>query len=457
MANSNNKNWLQRHWEALSPMVRRVISIGSIAIVGFAAIYTFVSSEPPQRKRQVVDRNDVQREIFTQASPRETNLHGLAAAVTDMEKKNKILQREIESLRNQLQIGPESAGVAAEAYQEIETKAVEAAKKATEEALAAHALAQAEAKALAEEMKDDEKGETQEGQAPKTEASPVTVVAEERPSTITDGMAPIDLEWGTLPVAQAMSGQKGAGQGAPAQKGASKLRHISAAPTKAEVAAEQANKKEKEPEDVFIPAGSIFSGTLITGMDAPTGTQAKKTPFPALLRIKKEALLPNRYRADVRECFLIASGYGDLSSERVYLRSETISCVRNDGGVIEAPIDMYAAGEDGKAGVRGKLDTKQGQYLARALAAGFLQSVASVFNEVPTATISTTASNTLPFQSAFSDQAAQSAAVQGVGNAMDRLANFYIDMAQSVFPIVQVDAGRQVDFIMTRGTSLKLR
>ncbi len=33
--------------------------------------------------------------------------------------------------------------------------------------------------------------------------------------------------------------------------------------------------------------------------------------------------MPNRFRADVRECFLIVSGYGDLSSERAYLRGET--------------------------------------------------------------------------------------------------------------------------------------
>lgn len=65
---------------------------------------------------------------------------------------------------------------------------------------------------------------------------------------------------------------------------------------------------------------------------------ASAHPFPSTLRIQKEAILPNRFRADVRECFLIVSGYGDLSSERAYLRGETFSCVREDGGVIEAKL-----------------------------------------------------------------------------------------------------------------------
>lgn len=67
----------------------------------------------------------------------------------------------------------------------------------------------------------------------------------------------------------------------------------------------------------------------------------------------------------MRECFVLLAGYGDLSSERAYLRGETVSCVLLDGSVIETR-QGYAAGEDGKAGVRGRLVTKQGQFIARA-------------------------------------------------------------------------------------------
>jgi hypothetical protein len=124
--------------------------------------------------------------------------------------------------------------------------------------------------------------------------------------------------------------------------------------------------------DPYLPAGSILSGTLVTGLDVPTANQARKDPFPALLRVKHEAILPNRYRMDIRECFIVSSGYGDLSSERAYMRAESLSCVRKDGGVIDASLDAYVVGEDGKAGVRGRLVSKNGQLLANALLSGFI-------------------------------------------------------------------------------------
>lgn len=153
---------------------------------------------------------------------------------------------------------------------------------------------------------------------------------------------------------------------------------------------EKVDENEKKGEmSVTLPSGSILSGVLVTGMDAPTGKQAQKDPFPSLIRIKAEAILPNRFRADFRECFLIAAGWGDLSSERAYMRAERLSCVRNDGSVLESALDAYASGEDGKAGIRGRLVSKQGQILARSLMAGFMQGVAGAFDvrQVPSINI----------------------------------------------------------------------
>lgn len=228
---------------------------------------------------------------------------------------------------------------------------------------------------------------------------------------------------------------------------------------------EDDGKDEKEQE-VFLPAGSIMSGALITGLDAPTGTKARQDPFPVLLRIKKEAVLPNRFRADVRECFLIASAFGDMSSERAYMRAETISCVRDDGGVIETGMDAYAAGEDGKAGVRGRLISKQGAILARSLAAGFMQGVSEAFSvrQVPSINVTSSGSKSGSssdvidpvYQQAFNSQALQGAAIGGVGSALERIADFYLEMAENLYPVIEVDAAREVDFVVKKGVQLKL-
>ncbi len=210
-------------------------------------------------------------------------------------------------------------------------------------------------------------------------------------------------------------------------------------------------------DTLYLPAGSLLSGVTLTGLDAPTHQGARREPFPAAVRIQKEAILPNHFRADVRECFLIVSGYGDLSSERAYLRGETLSCVREDGGVVESRLDAYAVGEDGKAGVRGRLVSKQGQIIAKSMMAGFLSGMSKAFDINPIPVISTTPTTNTPYQQVFSNDLFQGAAVKGASQALDRVAKFYIDMAENIFPVIEVDAGRRIDMVITHGAPLRLR
>jgi conjugal transfer pilus assembly protein TraB len=244
--------------------------------------------------------------------------------------------------------------------------------------------------------------------------------------------------------------------GAPAPKPAGRameIRVVTAAPAPGNAkAAPGASARDA----MTVPAGSIIRAVFLSGMDAPTGHQARRDPFPALARIKREAILPNLFTADISECFLILSGYGDLGSERAYLRTEAISCVRKDGGSIEVPVDGYAVGEDGKAGVRGRLVSKQGAALANAMAASFIQGFAQVFTQVPVTTISTNPGTSQPYQQALSPQSLQNAAIAGTGKSLDRLADYYMDMAEDMFPVIEIDAGRAVEVILNKGASLRM-
>ena len=102
-------------------------------------------------------------------------------------------------------------------------------------------------------------------------------------------------------------------------KGRLEIRVIKLEPPKPENSGQQGNlppgqgnpnSQTQSDMKLFIPAGSILSGNLLNGLDAPTGKGARREPFPVLARLKVEAILPNRFRADVRECFLVSAGYG---------------------------------------------------------------------------------------------------------------------------------------------------
>lgn len=211
--------------------------------------------------------------------------------------------------------------------------------------------------------------------------------------------------------------------------------------------------------DMFLPAGSIVSGTLLTGLDAPTSNQTRDDPFPVLVRIKHQAILPNFYKMDITECFMIASGYGDLSSERAYMRSERLSCVRKDGGVIETPIDAYSVGEDGKTGVRGRLVSKNGQLIGNALLSGFVSGLSGAFapQQIQSLQTNVLPGQAQPYQYPSPQMVGGQALAGGIKGAAAQIAQYYLEMAKNIFPVIEVDAGRKVEFVLIRGMEIKVR
>ena len=208
---------------------------------------------------------------------------------------------------------------------------------------------------------------------------------------------------------------------------------------------------EKQAARSYVPSGSFFRAALLGGLDAPTGGQAQSNPHPVLMRVQDNAFLPNRYRFRIRECFALGASYGDISAERAYIRLETLSCVRQDGKAIDAPVKGYVVGEDGKAGMRGRLVSKQGQVLANALLAGIGAGIGQAFQQ------SATTVSTSPLGSVGTidpGKQLQAGLGTGVGKALDRLSQYYITLAEKMFPIIEIDAGRTVEVVFTKGFSL---
>lgn len=202
----------------------------------------------------------------------------------------------------------------------------------------------------------------------------------------------------------------------------------------------------------FLPV-SFTRGTLLGGLDAPTGGQSQSNPHPVLIRLSDNSVLPNRFRGEYRDCFVIAAGYGDISSERAYLRTENLSCVRADGAALEVRIQGSVYGEDGKVGMRGRLVTKQGQMLANALLAGVVSGIGQGLATSSTS-YSTSALGTIA--TASGADAYRAGLGTGVGRALDRLAQYYIKLAENAFPVIEVDAGREIDVVITKGVRIDL-
>lgn len=195
--------------------------------------------------------------------------------------------------------------------------------------------------------------------------------------------------------------------------------------------------------DVQVPAGSILSAMMITGLDAPTGTRATQEPVPVLMRIKPEAILPNYALADVRDCHLLGSAYGDLGSERVNIRGETVSCVLRDNTAVEGKVKFFVAGDDGKNGIKGHLVARSGRMLAAAAGAALTQGLMGALQNSTSSTDSLVISG------------GASSAVSGASKGFDLLTEYYIDLAEQTFPVIEVPNGRWVDVVLTEMLTIK--
>lgn len=214
------------------------------------------------------------------------------------------------------------------------------------------------------------------------------------------------------------------------------------------------DSKEKEKSEAHIPAGSFVKVVLMTGIDAPSGARGKGSPYPVLLKVTDHAQLPNKWRSDIEGCFMVGEAYGELSSERVHIRANTISCVGKEGEMITGNVSGYVVGEDGKTGLSGMVVTKQGAILSRSLITGFLQGVsqafsqsATVLNVTPTGNVSTLDPN----------KSLQAGLGMGATKATEELAKFYMEMAKEMFPVIEVNAGRKVEVVLTQKVSLAKR
>ncbi|MCD8338901.1 MAG: TraB/VirB10 family protein, partial [Burkholderiales bacterium] len=123
-----------------------------------------------------------------------------------------------------------------------------------------------------------------------------------------------------------------------------------------------------------------------------------------------------------------------------------------NGGAIDTKIQGYVSGEDGKTGLRARLVTKSGQAIANALITGALsglgKAVSLASQTSTTSGITGTVTNSVnnPWRAGFGE---------GTSKAMDRIADYYLKLASDLFPVLEVDSGREVEILLSQGLSIE--
>lgn len=213
------------------------------------------------------------------------------------------------------------------------------------------------------------------------------------------------------------------------------------------------SKRIKKSTDHYVPAGAYVRGRLTSGVVASTAVQSSSNPQPVHIELTNLGNLPRGFKTDVKQCFLIGSAYGDLSSERVLMRLETLSCVeRKTEEIIEMEVDGFVTGEDGANGLRGILVDRSGPAMRNAFVGGFLSGMGGFFSQQQSSGPAMISPGGIAnFNPMTTQHMLQGGAGKGVGNAMEKLSDFYIKRAEQLQPVLEVEPGRLVHVVFKKG------
>ena len=207
------------------------------------------------------------------------------------------------------------------------------------------------------------------------------------------------------------------------------------------------------PLSWWLPAGAYAEAVVLAGVDASAGVSSQGDPRPVLLRLTSRARSAAAdgvaLEADVTGCTLTGAAYGDLSSEKVYVRLRAMTCAGpGPDTVIETRVTGFVAG-GGKAGVRGPVVSREGALVEKAFLAGLVSGAgetAAGMLRVPTGAEGT--------ERADLGDLGRAGLGAGAGSAGRRVADYLIRRAEQYQPVIQLQTGTRVTVVFIEGARI---
>lgn len=207
----------------------------------------------------------------------------------------------------------------------------------------------------------------------------------------------------------------------------------------------------KNPKD-YVPSGTFVKAVALGGADASAAVNAQSNPQPMLFRIVEDGTMPNNRKSHLKGCLATAAVVGDISSERGFIRLETLSCVDPETNrILDLNVEGTVFGPEGKSGIRGEPLWREGALLQRAFAAGALSGLAHAVGQKYTQTSISPLGTIQAMTSSDTKDILAHGAAGGLGKAMEKLADYNIRRAEQYHPVLQLSAGTVVDLVFLKG------
>jgi conjugal transfer pilus assembly protein TraB len=204
----------------------------------------------------------------------------------------------------------------------------------------------------------------------------------------------------------------------------------------------------------YLPPNSMARATVVVGVDAATNVKSQGDPLPVLLRITGPARSVfsdgKLLRTRVQGCMVNGAAYGDLSSEKVYVKLQRMTCPQPGGRYAVSEVKGFIS-FGGKVGIRGRVVSREGGLTTQAFLAGLVSGAGQAFNSA----------NRVPRITAGDPELPKAANVGiaaiggGAENAGTTLSDYLIERAEQYQPVIEMPTGADVEVVFLDGTFIR--
>lgn len=217
---------------------------------------------------------------------------------------------------------------------------------------------------------------------------------------------------------------------------------------------------------IVLPKMTIMAGfqkaTLVTGADVPTLQKGNDLTRTVWLSTTGDMLIANGHTENIQECIIQAAATGNFASASADIRLTRISCsaLDDDGKYYKlvGAVKGWVYGENGKQGLKGRLVTKEGELIEKAIPLTLLESAiqalknstqkSSTVYALPGSTGTSAMTN---IQDSLTDGATKTAST-----TLDKFSDYYLMILEQLNPIIELKAGREVSIGFEGGEMLQM-
>ncbi|HHP5591403.1 TPA: F-type conjugal transfer pilus assembly protein TraB [Enterobacter kobei] len=199
----------------------------------------------------------------------------------------------------------------------------------------------------------------------------------------------------------------------------------------------------------WIPSGSFSDAVLIEGADANASVTGQQNTSPVTIRLQGNIQMPNNKEFNADGCFIVGEMWGDISSERGNVRTQSISCILKNGKHVDMEFQGHVSFQ-GKGGIRGKPVMRNGMIVGYAGASGLLSGFGEGIKSAATPSVGLGATASVGAGDVFKQGFGG-----GASKAADTLSQYWIKRAEQYHPVIDIGAGNQVTVVFQKGFRLE--